>query len=516
MKTKINLLLLSLITVFGGFLASCDDDKDGVAEAVIGSSRSIEFPAQNTAPVMVVIVSDGNWHCDAPEWLTVTPNSGGAGTTDVLISAAENYRDGIDLPRKCTLKFMGETKRSIFEVLVRQAGDKFRDIKPSTIAEADKMEEESAVEFVDLPVMTSTKNGFVGTDGTDLVYVTGDAAQAQPGQLVTMLGTIEKSDVMLTVVQCDKIDGVKTGDVPAITAVDITKNIDQYKSDKRSFIEVTGVYDGSKLKVNGSSLSVSVEDCNKDVDLSKFGGHLLTLTGVYSGTASPVVRMIVTDVEDLGANETIYFQSRFEVIWARFADWVKSGSSTNMDAMGTDNSGVYLPNIGTPKVDGVSALDVLTENGWIINGGGNETGLGTGCNFQKFYLKMGSSNKQNSATLPAIAEFGDGITGVQVSFDWCPWRDGTSADKKAYDPTQIVLIVKGSGSTTQFPIENPAPAAGEQLKWYSVNVDLGTLKVDKDTRIEIRNIDDQYLPNGAKSGKFRWFLNNIKVYKEKE
>lgn len=518
MKTKINIFLISLVAALGGLMTSCDnDDKDGVADAVMGSSRSIEFPAVNPAPIMITIVADGAWHCDAPEWLTVTPNSGPAGTTDVMIEAISNIRlEKEDVPRKYTLKFMGDTKRSMFEVLVRQGGDKFRDIQPSTIAQMAAMEEEAAVEFVNLPVLAQTKNGFVGTDGTDFVYVTGEAAQARAGQLIDMLGIKMDSDTQLPYVICDQLTDAKTGDIPVVAATDITDKIDDYTSDRRTYIKVTGLYDGSKLNIEGKTLGVSVEDCNIDTDVKKFAGHFLTLTGIYSGTASPVLRMIVTEIEDLGANETIYLQSNFDIMWARFADWVNPDKSSNIDAMGTDNDGVYLPNLGTPKVDGVSPLDILNENGWIINGGGNLTGKATGCNFQKFYLKMGSTDKENSATLPKMEGLGDGTTGVHVSFDWCPWRDSAASAGKAYDPTEIVLIVKNGDSETQFPVSSPSPAPGESLRWYNVDIDLGTMSLNKDTRIEIRNCDAQYLPNGAVKGKFRWFLNNIKVYKEKE
>lgn len=514
MKTKINLLLISVIAAFGGMLSSCDDDNGGVAEAVIGSSRSIEFPAQNTAPVMVAIVSDGNWHCDAPEWLTVTPNSGSAGTTDVLISAAENYRDGIDLPRKYTLKFMGETKRSIFEIQIRQAGDKFRDIKPSTIAEADKMEEESAVEFVDLPVMTSTKNGFVGTDGTDLVYVTGEAAKAQPGQLVSMLGTIEKSDVMLTVVQCDKLEGVKEGDVPTVTAVDITKDIDNYKSDKRTYIKVTGLFDGAKLNVEGKTLGVTVEDCNSDIDIKKFNGHFLTLTGVYSGTAAPVLRMIVTEVEDLGANETVFWTEDFEF----FDPWVKNyingdGKSPTDNVGGEYYSGAYNPQSTTVKdSDGSSMWDLLVARGYEMTSTTTaqaKKSVGLCVN----YLKMAVTRYTAGLTLPKMPEAGDGVENVHIQFDWTPMTDG---GKKVWDHTEIVVVVNNNGEEFQFPVPSVALEDGTSLyQWFNVDITMSGVKINKDSRITIRNVDADYPDCGA-GVKKRWFLDNIKVYKPKE
>lgn len=520
MKIRINSLLLSLAVAFGCLLTSCDnDDNGGVAEAVMGSTRSLEFPVSDAVPTMIAVVSDGFWQCEAPDWITVTPGSGGAGTTDVTIEVSDNTRDGAaDLPRKAVLKFHGDQKRSFFEVTVRQEGDKFRDIKPSSIADMNAMEEEAAVEFENLAVLAQTNNGFVGTDGTDLVYVTGEAAQARAGQIISMLGTKMDSDTRLPFVICDRLTDVRSGDVPSIPATDITADIDSYKSGTRTLIKATGIFDGSKLNIEGKTMSVTAEDCNTDIKLSDFTGHVLTLTGVYSGTASPVVRMIVTGLEDLGLNETIYFQSNFDIVWAFLADWKGSGDNAvkNLDAMGCDNDNVYLPKITTPKVSGVSALDALKNEGWIICGGGDLTGKGTGCNFQKFYLKMGSSNKQNSATLPKIEQLGDGATGIRLSFDWSPWRDKGPADMKPYDKTEIVVIVKNGASETQFPVSTPSLAAGEKLRWHNVDMELSGVTLNKDTRIEIRNIDSQFLPNGAVSGTFRWFLNNVKVYKPKD
>ena len=129
---------------------------------------------------------------------------------------------------------------------------------------------------------------------------------------------------------------------------------------------------------------------------------------------------------------------------------------------------------------------------------------------------MGSSNKQNSATLPKIEQLGDGATGIRLSFDWSPWRDKGPADMKPYDKTEIVVIVKNGASETQFPVSTQSLAAGEKLRWHNVDMELSGVTLNKDTRIEIRNIDSQFLPNGAVSGTFRWFLNNVKVYKPKD
>ena len=516
MKTKINIFLISLVAALGGLMTSCDnDDKDGVADAVMGSSRSIEFPAVNPAPIMITIVADGAWHCDAPEWLTVTPNSGPAGTTDVLIEAIPNLRlEKEDVPRKYTLKFMGDTKRSMFEVLVRQGGDKFRDIQPSTIAQMAVMEEEAAVEFVSLPVLAQTKNGFVGTDGTDFVYVTGEAAQARAGQLIDMLGTKMDSDTQLPYVICDQLTDAKTGDIPAVAATDITDKIDDYTSDKRTYIKVTGLYDGSKLNIEGKTLGVSVEDCNSDIDIKKFNGHFLTLTGVYSGTASPVLRMIVTELEDLGANETVLWTEDFE--W--FDPWVKnylnSDSKSPSDNVGGEfYSGAYNPQSTTVKdSDGSSMWDLLVGKGYEMTSTTTaqaKKSVGLCVN----YLKMAVTRYTAGLTLTKMPEAGDGLENVHIQFDWSPMTDG---GKKVWDQTEIVVVVNTDGNESQFPVAMAEKVDGTSTySWINVDITMSGVKINKDSRITIRNVDADYPDCGA-GVKKRWFLDNIKVYKPKE
>lgn len=511
---------MSAALVCGFSLSSCKDDENEGARAVIASSRSIEF-TEDASAISIDVTSDGNWHVEAPEWLTITPATGTTGRTEVTIETTSNKDDkGTLLPRKYTLQFISDASgRSLYTVTVRQAGNKFRDIRPSSIAQMEEMEEEAAVQFASLPVLAQTTKGFVGTDGTKFVYVTGDAAQARSGQLVDMLGTVMTSDTQLPYVVCDELSDIKSGTVPAVTATDITADIDNYKSDKRTYIKATGNFDGTKLIIADKTMGVQVEDNNSAYDMKKLAGHILTLTGVYSGTASPVVRMIVTEVEDLGANEVVYFQSDFKSDWAMFANW-SNGKGDNMDSMGT-NGGAnkedapYLPNITTPKVDGITPLEILKEKGYILNGGGDLTGKGSGANFQKFYLKMGSTNKQNSLTLPSMPDLEDGVEDVRLSFIWCPYRKGSASEPGAYDTTEIVVVIKNGSSETQFAVDAAPVVDGKAYEWYPVEITFTGMKLDKDSRIEIRNIDSQYLPKGSVTGLFRWFLDDIKVYKPK-
>ncbi len=515
MKTKINLFLISLLAAFGGFITSCsDDDNGGVAQAVIGSSQNLEFPVSDAVPTMIAVFSDGFWQCEAPDWITVTPSSGGAGTTDVTIEVSDNTRDGAaDLPRKAILKFHGDQKRSFFEVTVRQSGDKFRDIKPSSIAEFETMDEEAAVEFAGLHVICKTKKGFVGTDGTDFVYVTGETTDINAGQAVDMLGTVMISDTRLHYAICDQITNVQNGDIPSVEATDITDNIDDYKSDKRTFIKATGIFDGTKLNIEGKTLSITAEDCNSEINLASYAGHILTLTGVYSGTASPVVRMIVTGLEDLGANETVYFLEDFE--W--FDPYVREyknteGKSPSDNVGGEFYSGAYNPQSTTIKDNnGFTTWDLLLAKGYELTSTSTsqaKKSIGVAVN----YLKMAVTRYTAALTLPKMPEAGDGVEGVHVKFDWTPMTDG---GKKVWDQTEIVVVVETNGTETQFPVAPANLEDGKSLyRWINEDIVLNGIKVNKDSRITIRNIDADFPDCGA-GVKKRWFIDNIKVYKPK-
>lgn len=217
------------------------------------------------------------------------------------------------------------------------------------------------------------------------------------------------------------------------------------------------------------------------------------------------------------AQEKVYFQSDFAKTWEVFKDWEGSGSNAgkSIDAFGSDNVNNYLPNIATTVKDanGKTALQYLADEGWIIFGGGvdpNPT-VSNGCNFQKFYPKMGSSNKQNGITIPTIAEFGNGVENITLSFDWFPFRAGSKAGSGVYDDTELVVIVANGSDEKQFLVPTVKPEEGAKYQWYPASISLDNVTINKDTRISVRPIDAQYLPNGAVSGVHRYCINNLKV-----
>ena len=218
------------------------------------------------------------------------------------------------------------------------------------------------------------------------------------------------------------------------------------------------------------------------------------------------------------AEDIVYFQSNFEKTWEVFKDWKGTGANVDksIDAFGSDGVNNYLPNIATTVKDanGKTALQYLADEGWIIFGGGvdpNPT-VANGANWQKFYLKLGSGKKQNGVTIPAIEAFGDGVDNITFSFDWFPFRSGSTSGAGVYDDTELVVIVANGNDEKQYLVPVIKPAEGARYEWYPVNIALENVTLNKNTRISVRPIDAQYLPNGTiQTPNYRYCINNFKV-----
>ena len=111
MKRLYSILKAAAITaILGAALASCEQEPGiGVAKAVLGDKTIMNFSAKNPVEQTVTVYSDGEWHTTAPEWITVTPETGN-GTTTVTVKASENAdAQGLLEPRKDTLIIGGNT-----------------------------------------------------------------------------------------------------------------------------------------------------------------------------------------------------------------------------------------------------------------------------------------------------------------------------------------------------------------------------------------------------------------------
>lgn len=510
MNKKINIILAALLVFLGFTTTSCDDDDPDVAKAVLASVQVLNYDGQNAAPQEIRVVSDATWTVDAPDWVTVSQTSG-SGDLMITISVADNLRGGtLDNPRKGEVVFHGNTVASRAVVVVRQAGDQFRDVAPITLAQAEAAEEEATVIVNDLTVLAITAgNAFVVTDGTDVAYVTGAAAPAV-GAAVNVLGTKYVDAQNASYIEAAEVTAAtKVSEAPEAT--DITANLDSYTSTKRSYVTVTGALDGANFTVADQKYTVMIDDATTDFSAAEMNGHLLKLTGVYGGTAAPAVHLVVTSFEDLGVNEVIYWSEDFEWLapWAAIGNGSACGSTVE-----TNDPGANAPQLATPKTeDGVSAYDALLAKGYEIiaehaaskdaRDPSKQTYLQTN------YLKFGLTGYYSGIVMTIDADVPADVNTI-FEFDWCSQRQG-SGD---WDNTQLVVIITNGAETEKYDVAPHAYVKDEVYEWIRASFEIPAGKIAKGSTITIRNCDAQW-PVADSAPAYRWFLDNLKLKQAK-
>lgn len=492
---------LYMICMLLGLVAGgCKDEPSAVAEATLTSTRNVSFAAQGAESVMITVTSDGDWSCEVPAWLTVSPSSGHAGQTDVVITAADNMRDGaMDLPREFDLMFGGTAKSSQARVLVTQQGDRYRDLADVTVAKVYDMDDEAAVSLKGLTVVAPTAKGFVATDGTDYMYFTSKDKPARWTK-VNVLGVRASDAAKMASVAVERVTNAGSAQPLELVPADITASLSDYSSQRRSPVKLTGVYDGSVIKVAGSKLSVIVDDAAADVSLDQLAGHNVEVQGLYAGTAAPVVKLTLLAAADLGLNETIYFKDDFEWFDVYLKDYRDSKGRAPGNAVTEDNPSAYMPQLTTPKIDGKSLMDEFREHGYMNLGESKAATCG------RNYLKLSITDFQGGVTLPAIDAFGDGVKDPVLSFDWTPAKSSAGV----YDLSEIVVVVTNGSSSVQIAVPARPQETGAVHRWFREEITLTGVTVNRDTRITLRNVDSQW---GNVKGVFRWYLDNIKIYK---
>ena len=202
---RIYLIIGALIAAMGCIFTSCSDDETSMSRAILASVDVLEYSTSPSGPQLITVTSDGDWTAEFPDWVTVSPTSGHAGRTEVEISVSENTREGlVDNPRKGNVVFKGRNLASNATVIVRQAGDKFRDPIDFTIETALAADDETIVKIPSLTVLTITGTGFVATDGNINVYVANAPFSVTVGQKLTVVGEKLTNDMKIPYIEGGK------------------------------------------------------------------------------------------------------------------------------------------------------------------------------------------------------------------------------------------------------------------------------------------------------------------------
>ena len=487
------LFLMALLFVIG----SCQEEEGTtLSQAVLASASALNFEGTDSAPQIITVYADAEWVSEVPEWITISPTSG-SGVMDVTVSVNDNIRDGaLDNPRKEVVVFKGETLASRAEVIVMQAGDKYRDVRDYTLQELVALEDETVVSVSDVMVMAVTSAGFIISDEQNVhnAYVLSETT-VNIGDKVSILGDKASNSQSLAIIEADQTEIVSTGgSVTYPEAKDVTDGVDTYNATSREFIVVSGIMNGSNVSVSGANYTVSITDAPSSLDLEALNGHRVVVKGYFDGLAAPVIKILVAEIQDNGIAKDIYFFEDFE--W--LDPWSVVGNAGQ--TVETDNLSATAPQIPTPKIDGVSALDALLEKGYEFLRVTTKT-PGECIYLQQNYLKFGKTSYQAGIILPNLAEDIPSSASPVMSFDWCPMRQGSGK----IDPVNLIVIITNGTDEVTFDIPEAGFEDGHRLEWIRAEVDLSGITITKETKITIRQTNWE-VPTAN-----RYFLDNIEI-----
>lgn len=509
--------MMALIACVGIIFTGCDDEETSMSRMVLASTDVLQYEALATGPQIITVTSDADWVSEAPEWVTVSPTSGHAGQTEVTISVSDNIRDNAeDNPRRANVLFKGRNLESIATVIVRQSGDKFRDPIDYTISSISDVEDETVVSLPNMVVTCVGTSSFVVTDGSDYAYIQQATILPEVGDKVSIIGEKHVDFNKMVYVLGERIVKNGTATLPAVSPVDITNTFDKTNGTVYQYVTFTGAFDGTSVTVGENVCKAYFVDPAASLGVKNLSGHNIKVTGYYAGQATPVINIIPAEIEDLGLNEIVYLFDDFEWLdpWAKVGDGKKPAG----DQFGKFSNSETCPQLQTPVVDGVSAYDALIEKGYGFAYVGSAvlkpesvSKTAKECTYlQSNYLKFGKTGYYAGLVLPPLKNVEEGAN-LLLTFDWGPMMSG----KGNWDSTLIQVVVENGSEKKSFDIPEATLTHGSAGPWQKASVDLTGVKIDADTKITIKNIDDHWPLDGeyGKTGLVRYFLDNIKIKK---
>lgn len=498
--------LLTLVAVLGISFTACNDDETNMSRKVLASTDVLVYEVSPEGPQIIMVTSDGDWEVEAPDWISVSPMSGHAGQTEVEISVDLNADElGPENPRKANILFKGRNLESIATVLIRQDGDKFRDPVDYTIEALTDVPDETMVRLPGMVVCSMTSKGFMVSDGTSYMYVKEPIREVSIGQKINVHGEKHTDSNKMVYVLGESISDAGAGSIPEMKPLDINNTLDEINLGSYVPVTVSGNFDGSSITVGENVNKVYLSDAHESLGVGKLGGHIISVTGYYNGAASPVVNVIPSQIEDLGVNEVVYFFEDFE--W--LGPWALLGKNGNGDpkagdTIGSNNESAESPQISAKGmlVDGITAETALLDKGYsFYRVTPTSDDAGECIYLNSNYLKFGKTGYQAGICFPSI-DVPDGEK-VIMEFDWSVQRKGAS-NGGTFDPVTLYIIVDNGGNEVEFEIPTHTFAANDPFKWIHVSLDLSSMKIDKNTKISIKQREWK-----VKTAN-RWFLDNIK------
>ena len=511
MKRILSIAFLALL--IGAGVSCTPMEKDPVAKAVIASSSVLQFEAVGAQPQSITVYSDGDWTADTPDWITLSQTSGSGTVEGVTVTAADNKDgSGILMPRRDTIAIHGKRLISYSYIIVVQAGDKYRGAVDATVSNLAGVKDGQFVNFSGAQVMASDGSNAVLSDGKANIFIP-LKQKVTIGDIISFNGVKETKDGQPVVndIENFKVDSHSDPAYPA--ANDITATIDAIEAGAPLYASVSGVYDGSALKVEGASKSIA-PTAPAEISLAALVGHKATLTGYITSISGNKISMLLTAAQDNGLDQIIYFTDDFE--WLE--PWTTASGAG--DAVKDNDPSTTAPNVFTASTcAGFTDEMVKRGYGYIWGWAGQDWSDGTpdsGNNrtlyLQKNYLKFGKTSYNSGIILPAMSEI-SGTADVELSFDWC-WQV-TTAFKADLMTLTVEIMGNGTCDASSNAISPEIESAQStedgksNIEWQHASLRLNG--IDSSSRIIIRPTNADPAISNPDRKQNRWYLDNILV-----
>lgn len=462
-------------------LAGCAEEEIKESRAILPGDEEVVLPAAACEKTFTVY-ADGTWMVDVTEeWLSVTPNAG-EGTMDVLIVAEENTGSEA---REAKLVIKGASTLKDVEVTIKQKMDRFRTMSPITVTEAVALKEGDLAKIGGAQVMATTKKGFVISDGTSNIFVSGTAS-VEVGDIITVTGDVAKVNDLIGIV-VDEATVTGNEEVAYPEAKDVTAE-ETYSPGKVELVKAAASCASGKLTINGKQSAIIY---NPAQDISGINKHEVEVTGYYIGVSSKLAAIALVSYVDNGATpivgKELPYKDNFDWV-APFVQWDADNGRTTGDSMGDKKTVNYGNAYAIPGFEdmfsgtmGYESMFYSSKTVYVC--GGN-------------YLKFSKTNNCNGVRLPAFAI--DGSTDLRLTFDW---------GKNTGDDVELEVEIEGDGSING-AAKSGVLTVSDAFTWKNEVIVINGATAA--TRICIR--PTTYTGAVATDGKlYRWFLDNLEV-----
>ncbi len=487
----------------------CVEEQSPEANAVQTKETEVVFAARNAEPQTISVFADGEWLADVTEdWIDLSVMSGDKNTEVTISVTGDNVdaKGALRAPRTGTITFKGRSEERIGVVTVTQKGDNYLGINEYTVTEVyNDLKDEDKFKISEASVMAVSDGGFVITDGTTLMYAEG-GSEISAGDKVFMNGS--KTTI-------GGIPAVKADEVEVLSSEEVKypepESIGQDMLGKVTYVSLDGTLLGSTLILEEGKGNIL--DAPESFGLAKLNVHKVTVEGYYVGMIDKQYSMVLTAVEDKGADNTIGQSMPYKDDFSWLAPFIEQANAALDPAnkisdcvAGAISSADGAANIYTTLVDkGVKVLDELRLRGYTDLNPDFKT-----IYLQDAYFKFGAGKKQSGLTLPLMKM--DGAQDIVVAFKWCAHIGGSGA----VDDTEIVLEIDGPGTvvtkagTPDAKVSDPVANTQKtgEMFWQDVS-----FKIEGATTATSISFRPSVFgsPEAQEGGYYRYYVDDIEV-----